>query len=59
MFPFSSGDNQGGHGVVREVQIKKFDNFPITIKLVGKTLKIDDKQEAHKQRLLEAFGPPM
>ncbi len=43
MFPFSSGDNQGGHGVVHEVQIKKFENFPITIELVGKTPKMDDK----------------
>jgi len=56
VFLLSSGDNQGGYGVVREVRIKKFDHFPITIELVGKTPKMDDKRETHKQRLVEALA---
>jgi hypothetical protein len=55
VFPLSSGDNQGGYGVVHEVWIKKFDHFPITIELVGKTPKTDDKWKMHKQRLVEAL----
>ncbi len=37
------GDNHGGYGVVRKVQIKKFNHIPSTIELVRKTLKMDDK----------------
>jgi hypothetical protein len=53
VFPLSNGDNQGSYGVVHEVRIKKFDHFPITIELVGKTPKMDDKREAHKQHLVD------
>ncbi len=44
----SSGNNQGGYGVVHKVQIERFDHIPNTIELVGKTPKIDDKWEACK-----------
>jgi hypothetical protein len=42
----SSGNNHGGYGMVRMVQI---DHIPSTIKLAWKTPKIDNKQEARKQ----------
>jgi hypothetical protein len=37
VLPLSSGDNQGGYGVVGKVRIEKNDRIPITIELVGKT----------------------
>jgi hypothetical protein len=48
-FSLSSGDNQGDYGVVRKVKIKRFYHIPSMIELVGKTPKIDDKQETRKQ----------
>jgi hypothetical protein len=40
------------------VQIKKFDGIPSTIELVGKTLKMNDKQKMRKQRVVEALACP-
>jgi hypothetical protein len=47
--PLSSGDNQGGYGVVCKVRIERFDHIPNVIELAGKTSKTDDKQETRKQ----------
>jgi hypothetical protein len=43
VLPLLGGDNQGDYGVVRKVQIKRFDHFPSTIELVKKTPKTNDK----------------
>ncbi len=43
VLPLSSGNNQGGYGVV-QMRIERFDHIPSTIKLAWKTLKTDDKQ---------------
>jgi len=48
VFPLSSGNNQGGYGVVPKERIKRFNRILSMIELVGKTPKTDDKQEAHK-----------
>jgi hypothetical protein len=45
VFSLSSGNNQGDYGVVRKVQIERFDHIPSMIELAGKTPKIDDKQK--------------
>jgi hypothetical protein len=46
LFPLS-----GGYGVVQKVRIKKFNHILNTIEMVGKTSKMDEKQEARKQQL--------
>ncbi len=43
VFALSSGNNQGGYGVLHKVRIEIFDCIPNTIELVGKTSKMDDK----------------
>ncbi len=43
VLPLSSGDNQGGYGVVRKLQIERLDRILSMIELVGKTPKADDK----------------
>ncbi len=53
VFSWLSGDNQGGYGVVRKVLIERFNYIPSMIELAGKTLKTNDKQEAHKQQSME------
>jgi hypothetical protein len=44
--------------VVRKVQIERFDHIPSMIELVGKTLKMDDRREARKQRSMESLACP-
>jgi hypothetical protein len=44
VFSLSSGDNHGGYGVVCKVRIKIFNHIPSTIKLAGKSPKMDDNQ---------------
>jgi hypothetical protein len=43
VFPLSSGNNQGGYGVVHKVRIKRLDCILSMIELAGKTPKTDDK----------------
>jgi serine/threonine protein kinase len=50
------GNNQGGYGVVRKVQIKRFVCISSTSELVGKTPKMDDKWKTCKQHLVEALA---
>jgi hypothetical protein len=45
VLPLSGGNNHGGYGVVRKVQIKRFDRIPSTIELAKKTPKTNDKQK--------------
>jgi hypothetical protein len=49
VFPLLSGDDQGGYGVVRKVQIERFNHIPSMIKLVGKTPKTNDKWKTREQ----------
>jgi hypothetical protein len=49
VFPLLGGNNQGDYGVVRKVQIKRFDHIPNMIELAQKTPKTNDKEETHKQ----------
>ncbi len=56
VLPLSSGDNQGGYGVVHKVRFERFNHIPSMIKLARKTSKLDDKQEAHKQWLVEVLA---
>jgi len=58
VLPLLGGNNQDGYGVVCKVRIERFDHIPSMIELVGKTLKMDDKQKAHKQQLVEALACP-
>jgi hypothetical protein len=44
--------------VVCKVRIEIFNGIPSTIELVGKTPKMDDKWEAHKQWLMEGLASP-
>jgi len=48
VLPLSSGDNQGGLWCGVQGVNRIFNCIPNTIKLAGKTLKTDDKREAHK-----------
>jgi hypothetical protein len=50
------GGNQGGYGVARKVQIKRFDRISSTIELTRKTPKIDDKWKTCKQHSMEALA---
>jgi len=55
---FLGQSNQGGYGMVCKVWIERFDYIPITIELVGKTPKTNDKWEARKQCSIEASTCP-
>ncbi len=55
VFSWLSGENQSGYGVVRKVLIERFNYIPSMIELAGKTLKTNDKQEAHKQQSMETI----
>jgi hypothetical protein len=52
------GNNWDGYGVVCKVWIERFDHIPSTIELVGKTLKMDDKQKTHKIQSVETLACP-
>jgi hypothetical protein len=58
VLPLLGGNNQGGYGVVRKVQTKRFDYISSTIALAGKTPKMDDKWKTCKQCLVEALAYP-
>jgi hypothetical protein len=58
VLPLSSGDSQGGYGVMSKVWIEIFICIPSTIKLAGKTLKTNDKKKTCKQRLVKALACP-
>ncbi len=58
VLPLLNGDNQGGYGVVRKVQIEIFVCIPSIIELVGKTLKTNDKWKTFNQWLVEALACP-
>jgi hypothetical protein len=56
VLPLLGGDNKGGYGVVRKVQIKRFNCIPNMIELARKTSNTDDKWEVRKERLGEALA---
>ncbi len=55
MLPLLGGDNHDGYDVVCKVRIEIFDHIPNIIDLARKTLKTNDKQEAHKQQSMVKF----
>jgi hypothetical protein len=56
--PWCVMDSKHNNCVMHKVQIERFDRIPSMIELVGKTFKANDKQEAHKQRSMEALACP-